>query len=138
MEFRRVLCRSSERQRAEIGGPVELALALDILADDAAAHLRKAVEIIRIFGTRDPRAFLEFLPFECPLSHERPARRPLEPSEIRAQDRWHMRRSKFLEIGFRLELVGRCPGMGLLPFELAGSTQIGRAASRASVFQYRE
>src|SRR3546814_1585285 len=84
----------SERQRAEIGGPVELALALDILADDAAAHLRKAVEIIRIFGTRDPRAFLEFLPFECPLSHERPARRPLEPSEIRAQDRWHMRRSR--------------------------------------------
>src|SRR3546814_13929884 len=76
----------SERQRAEIGGPVELALALDILADDAAAHLRKAVEIIRIFGTRDPRAFLEFLPFECPLSHERPARRPLEPSEIRRSE----------------------------------------------------
>src|SRR3546814_19610399 len=94
----------SERQRAEIGGPVELALALDILADDAAAPLRKAVDIIRIFGTRDPRAFLEFLPFECPLSHERPARRPLVPREIRDQDRWPMRRSKFIE----LEL-GRAP-----------------------------
>src|SRR3546814_15583173 len=80
----------SERQRAEIGGPVELALALDILADDAAAHLRNAVEIIRIFGTRDPRAFLEFLPFECPLSPARSARRPLELGEILVPARCHM------------------------------------------------